>query len=306
MKLYYSIIVLKLLFLPISVFGQVTTHFNDVLMNESFESAYSKLKDISKTVITFTTNHPTFPLAKEKEAHIVCKQLSTSIGVIEKAVFSFGDNELKYIEVNDLNINKLVIGSKELPESFLGYEFYKNENLFIKQSENVAWILTNEALHPHLFIWRNPYLKAAENNNNDSMKIPEFLEKGLGADFDSIRPLIEAKSSFIDLKKLDNKDPYAQLQLNAYGVKFMGIPRKIEARFGNNKLNVVWILTSKQEEERVKSTLIEQFGEPIFSNNYWVVFNDWQVALRKDKSEVLLLTKEMGKLYKESFLNSKN
>jgi hypothetical protein len=108
-------------------------------------------------------------------------------------------------------------------------------------------------------------------------------------------------SEFTYIEKLDDSDPNAQLQINCFGVDYLGFPRKIEARFGNKKLNVVWILTAKAEEDRIRQALINQYGKPIFVNDDWEIFNNWQVALRKDKPEVLLMEQNIGLEYKSSY-----
>ena len=82
---------------------------------------------------------------------------------------------------------------------------------------------------------------------------------------------------------------------------YLGFPRKAEARFGDNKLNVVWILTAKGEEDRIRKALTAQYGDPIFVNENWEIFDNWQVGLRKDKPEVLLIKKQIGLEYKKSF-----
>lgn len=97
------------------------------------------------------------------------------------------------------------------------------------------------------------------------------------------------------------KSPDAQLQINAFGVQCFGFPRKLEARFGDEKLNVVWILTGKAEEDKIRQELIKAYGKPIFEDDNWEIFNDWQVGLRKDKPEVLLIEKALGQVYKKEF-----
>jgi len=74
--------------------------------------------------------------------------------------------------------------------------------------------------------------------------------------------------------------------------------RKIKARFGDNNLNVVWILTGKGEEDSIRKVLMSQFGDPIFVNDEWKIFNNWKVGLRKDKPEVLLIEAKIGLEYK--------
>lgn len=118
---------------------------------------------------------------------------------------------------------------------------------------------------------------------------------------DHIKPLLEANSAFTNTQELDGTDPNAQIQINCFGVMYAGFPRKIEARFGDDTLNVVWILTGKGEEDRIRQALISQYGNAIFSTNDWEIFNDWQVGLRKDKPEVLLMEKNIGLEYKTTF-----
>ena len=104
-------------------------------------------------------------------------------------------------------------------------------------------------------------------------------------------------------RELGPGDPNAQLQIDCFGIQYAGFPRKFEARFGDNKLNMVWILTGKGEEDRIRQKLIESYGSPIFTNDAWEVFENWQVFLRKDKPEVLLLTPELGEFYKKDHFN---
>jgi len=51
---------------------------------------------------------------------------------------------------------------------------------------------------------------------------------------------------------LDDSDPNAQFQIDCFGVEYAGFPRKIEARFGDDRLNTVWILTGSGEEDRLR------------------------------------------------------
>jgi hypothetical protein len=101
--------------------------------------------------------------------------------------------------------------------------------------------------------------------------------------------------------ELDGNDPNAQLQIDCFGIEYGGFPRKFEARFGDGKLNVLWILTGKGEEDRLRQKLISEYGQVIFKDDNWEVFNDWQVLLRKDKPEVLMLTKELAVFYRRDY-----
>jgi hypothetical protein len=68
---------------------------------------------------------------------------------------------------------------------------------------------------------------------------------------------------------------------------------KVEAVFGDGKLALVWILTGKPEEPRVRAALIAAYGEPITVGDDYEVFGDGSVQLRKDKPEVLFLSLEL-------------
>ena len=88
-------------------------------------------------------------------------------------------------------------------------------------------------------------------------------------------------------------------QVNCFGIEYAGFPRKIEARFGDNGLELLWILTAKGEEARVAAALQAAYGEPIFESDEWSVFRNWEVSLRKDKPEVLVLSTEGARTHRE-------
>ncbi|MGA9238925.1 hypothetical protein, partial [Robiginitalea sp.] len=228
--------------------------------------------------------------------------VKTDNGMIGKVVFTFADNTLKYIEAQG-NVRE-VFSSKRTDTArvYLDYDIYEADRLFLGRKIDVAWILSEEGLHTNLFAWENPYLNSNYKktlNPEDSNRIPAFLK--MGATMEELKPLLEANSDFTNTQKLDGSDPNAQIQINCFGVDYLGFPRKIEARFGDNRLNVVWILTGTGEEERIREALINQYGNPIFSNEDWEIYNNWQVGLRKDKPEVLLMEKTLGLEYKTSF-----
>lgn len=302
MKLQKIILTIIFLITPYMFYAQAESIFNGVKLNESLEKTVKKLSEISKTVDTILVDNPNFPLAKLKEEHLVCSQVKTGNGIIDKVVFTFADDTLKYIEVRG-NVQK-VFASKRIDTArvYLNYDVYVADRLFLKKNKDVAWILTKEAMHTNLFAWNNPYIDLSykdETEPNSSNQIPAFLK--MGATIDELKPILEASSDFTNTEKLDGSDPNAQIQINCFGVDYLGFPRKIEARFGDNKLNVVWILTGKGEEDRIRRALIIQYGNPIFINDDWEIFNNWQVGLRKDKPEVLLMEKTIGLEYKTSY-----
>ena len=82
--------------LPKQNFAQVESLFNDVSLDESMDTALQKLKSISGHTELFTIQTPVFPMAKSREDHLVCSNVKTDNGIIDKMVFLFADNKLRY------------------------------------------------------------------------------------------------------------------------------------------------------------------------------------------------------------------
>jgi hypothetical protein len=303
MNYYKNIFAFLVLILPINGFSQIENQFNGIRLKDSFETVKAKLEKISKHSRLIQVEPPLFPLAKDDEKHLVCTEISLENGKIEKAVFTFSDNSLTFIEAKG-NVEKSLIDQIKDTVSwhYMGYDIYQKQKLFLHKEDDVARIMTDEAIHPNLFVWKNPYLdedgkpELLENTG----RIPAFIK--MGASYSALEKDLESNSSFTSRRDLPDGDPNAQYQIDCFGVNYLGFPRKIEARFGDDKLNVVWILTAKGEEERIRKALTAQYGKPDFEDDTWEIYNNWQVGLRKDKPEVLLMKKEIGQDYKKEFL----
>lgn len=290
------------LLLPLAFYAQAELIFNGLFLEEQLETSIQKLNSISETLTLTEVSTPTFPLAKDKEQHVVCSNIKTPKGEIKEAVFTFADSKLVYIEARGNVYETLASSRIDTARTYMSYDVYVADRLFLDKEQDTAWIITKEAMHTNLFVWNNPYLTSgykADKTSTSHNQIPKFLK--MGGPLDSLKEILSANSKHTFTEVLDGKDPNAQIQINCFGVSYAGFPRKIEARFGDDKLNVVWILTAKGEEDRIRQALIEEFGPPIFVNNDWEVFNNWQVALRKDKPEVLLIEQQLGLQYKTSF-----
>jgi hypothetical protein len=300
MKINQLFTTLIFFILPIFIFAQAENTFNGVKLEESLKTVKKKLASISESSNVITINNPSFPLAKDTEEHLICTNIKTENGIVKRAVFTFADDKLSYIEARGNTFNVFESKRKDTARTYMDYEVYFKDGLFLNKKKDIAWILNPESMHANLFAWENPYLNEGyKANSNVSNKIPEFIK--MGETIETLKPILEANSAFTNTEELDGSDPNAQLQINCFGVEYLGFPRKIEARFGNNKLNVVWILTGKGEEDRIRKALITQYGKPIFTNDDWEIYNNWQVGLRKDKPEVLLMAHEIGLEYKTSY-----
>lgn len=282
--------------------AQISTIFNGIKFDESLLNTQIKLSTISNDVKLIKIAKPNFPLSKNKEEHLIASMVKVKNGIIDKVVFTFSDDKLCYIQAKGNVIKGLISNIKSEVKTYLDYQIYKSDLLFINTKSDIAWLLTPESLHPNLFTWNNPYLnsnKSNEINYNPSVKIPSFIQ--MGENIEYLMPLLKSNSKFIDVQKLKETDSITKTQINCFGIEYAGFPRKFEARFENNKLNMVWILTGKGEENRIRKKLTEEYGKAIFINDSWEVFNNWTVLLRKDKPEVLLLTKELGLMYKKQY-----
>ncbi len=283
-----------------AVYAQAESLFNGISLGNNTEEVKAKLEAISNKVKLVSVKDLRFPMATNTEAHLICSNIKTESGTIDKAIFTFADDKLSYIEAKGNAVEVFESTRKDTARTYLDYSAYIKDKLFLNKKKETAWILNQEGMHLNLFTWENPLLQKGYKPNTElSGKIPEFIK--MGANIDDLRADLEAYSVFTNTEKLDGSDPNAQVQINCFGVDYFGFPRKIEARFGDDQLNVVWILTAKGEEDRIRQELIKHYGKPIFTTDEWEIFDNWKIGLRKDKPEVLVLTQELGLFYKKEY-----
>ena len=276
--------------------------FNGVELQESVQSAKAKMGPFAEKLEIFEIENPTFPLSKNLETHLVLSNYKSGYGTISELVFTFADDKLVYIQAYGNAVESITSKRKDTAQTYMNYKFYPNDGIVARPSEDKVWILSKDAMHPNLFTWDNPFLpsnKELKKAHNPSAKIPDFIK--MGGNLEQLKPYLESESVFTNSMELDGSDPNAQLQIDCFGIEYAGFPRKFEARFGDGKLNVVWILTGKGEEDRIRQKLILEYGPVIFKDDNWEVFNNWQVMLRKDKPEVLVLTEELAAFYKKDY-----
>lgn len=299
-------ITFKLKFLVILLFitqlaqSQICTVFNGVEFGEPLIKVKERVSAISENIIIIKVNNPSFPLSKNKEEHLIASIVKLKNGTIERVIFTFSDDKLSFIQAIGNVVNSIASESKHEAKTYLNYQVYTSDLLYINIKSDNAWILTLESLHPNLFTWNNPYLNSnVEINYNPSAKIPSFIK--MEENLEVLLPLLKENSDFIKIENLEATNSMVKTQVNCYGIEYAGFPRKFEVRFENNKLKKVWILTGKEEENRIREKLTIEYGNSIFENDNWVVFNNWTVLLRKDKPEVLLITEELGLKYKKQY-----
>lgn len=282
--------------------AQTETIFYDVGMGDNLQQVKTKLIPHLRSHLEKRISDPVFPLAEKSETHLIGLSCETPNGIIEEIAFTFADDKLSLIQAKGNALKVITEGRKDRADIFMNYEVYWDDLIIADRSKDKVWMLTEEGTHPNLFAWDNPLLPSEGGKAKpyeESGAVPDFIE--MGATLNQMRPLLENASTFTHFRELGPGDPNAQVQIDCFGIEYAGFPRKFEARFGDGKLNMVWILTAKAEETRIRKKLIAAYGNPIFKDDAWEAFNNWQVFLRKDKPEVLLLTPELGSYYKREY-----
>lgn len=171
------------LFLIISFISQaqVSTIFNGIKFDESLLVVQKKISAISSDVRHIEIATPSFPLSKNKEEHLIASRVILQNGIIDKVVFTFADDKLCYIQATGNVIKGLNVNLKSEVKTYLDYQVYTPDLLFINKQKDIAWLLTPESAHPNLFTWNNPYLSVKQSSEikyNPSVKIPNFIKMG--------------------------------------------------------------------------------------------------------------------------------
>lgn len=276
-----------------------------VLWSDSPADVRAKIAEQCTTIHSFNVDPPSFPLARHSELHLVCQKFQSDAGAVDSIAFTFGDDKLVMLEARGGAVDAFGAAEENRTSDYLHFQVTDSER-FVAPNEDAVRFLSPPALHPNLFTWANPFLAgpgAGLPVYETSAAVPEVLELGgkldeMRADFDAECPLLAIEPS--QRIWLPNQ-PAAQTQVNCFGLEYAGFPRKIEAVFGDGILQVVWILTGGEEEDRVRRALVAEFGEPVATNDSWEVFAGRRVALRKDKPEVLLLSESILPYYDTYF-----
>lgn len=268
----------------------------------SLETLSVKIEANAGAIERYDAPKVRFPQALKAETHILARDLQVAGGTLERAVFTFADGKLVAMQGRG-GVNALLdAAGPGSYQTYDAYRFYGDAGVVVHPGQDRLWLLDEEGMHLNLFGWKHPMLEAGFDGWPDepgSVEVPEYLR--MGASLAELEPSLKQASELIIRDTLDGSDPNAQLQLNCYGIPFAGFSRKVEARFGNDTLNTVWILTARAEEDRLRKQLTGRYGPPVFVSDAWEAFSDWQVFLRKDKPEILLLTPKLGHFYRDTY-----
>lgn len=278
--------------------AQLHQVFNGVNLSDPIDSVQEMIEPHCGAVERFTVESPSFPMASELEEHLVCVDFSIYDGFIslDEASFTFADGELQLVEARGEAV-RTVFSDNTMHDR---YRLYAGpDTKVIEPDTDSIWFVNDAGMHTNLFAWSNPYLPSnasASRTYDASATVPSVFEFGAGRD-----ELMEAFADACRFTSVQEFSP-SNAQVNCFGIEYAGFPRKIEARFGDDGLELLWILTAEGEESRVQAALTEAYGEPVFENAEWAVFKNWEVSLRKDKPEVLVLPAAGAETHKQNLL----
>lgn len=279
---------------------------DDVAMADSKETLQKKLKPHCDSVSIIEREKVSYPLAQHTEHHLICSNYNKDKVHFDSAVFVLADNQFRHMEAQGTLVKEGELVSGEKMGDYLNMAVYDGGQYWLdEQQKRLLWLDT-EALHPNLFAWHNPVQTHQGKIYSASSKIPSLLD--FASDIEALRPQFEKQCKYVKEDKIDKvwlpNTPREQIQINCFGFEYAGFERKFEAVFGDGKLQVVWILTAKQEEQRIREQLIADWGQTELNNKDWEVFAGGKISLRKDKPEILLLSDEMVPLYQKRFKGS--
>lgn len=84
-----------------------------------------------------------------------------------------------------------------------------------------------------------------------------------------------------------------QMQIDCDGFEFLGKPRWTEFVFRDDSLEMVWIMTTAEEETAILKEMNIVAGAPTKRNKDYIAFPDYRFALRLDKPEVLFYSEKL-------------
>lgn len=277
---------------------------NSLALGDGLASAQTKLQTACASIEVVTPTSVRYPLAADKEQHLVCDQYQHAGQRFAQTVLVFADDALVQLEATGVDVSAAVELLGDTDSGYLGMDIYQNGDLWLDREQARLVLLNKEARHPNLFAWHNPFLQDREYQYPPAaIEIPALLD--FDSNLEQLRPVFteqcgQTREENHERIWLPNK-PKVQIQINCFAYRYAGFERKFEAVFGDGKLHVVWILSGKAEESRLRDLLQTRWGEASMSNAKWEVYNNGRISLRKDKPELLILSDEVIPLYQEQF-----
>jgi hypothetical protein len=134
--------------------------------------------------------------------------------------------------------------------------------------------------------------------------ISKPVEFALGDSVSSIKEKLTNKcTNIIEKDIIPITAPLAkesQKQIDCFGFKYAGIPRKVELVFQDDQLDIVWILFPAEEREELISNFTSTYGEPSMTIEFGTIYLQANAAIRNQPSEVIFASDRQVKMMLKS------
>lgn len=112
-----------------------------------------------------------------------------------------------------------------------------------------------------------------------------------GASLEQTKAALAGKCGAMTVRRID--PPFLdvirdrQMQIDCEGFAFQGRPRHAEFVIGDDRLGMVWVMTTDEEAPGLLAAMTEAYGAPDRDNARYHAFTAHGAALRLDRAEVL-------------------
>jgi len=285
--------ILALASLPTLVAAQTDDSLRpDIVFGSDVDAAEAQMRPTCDHIERVTPALPKFPLATEREERLICQGLHASTA--DRWILHFADGRLEMVEVWAQNLTS----SDLLGTPYLGFRANAGEaeTVIFDEDLGVAWFMPSPHMHSHPFLGSSVF--GGDAPPGASVRLPTGIH--VGARVEDVRGVLSTRCHRLQERTIEPAQLPIELdeqrQIDCLGLRFAGFPRKVEFVFADGRLALAWILTGKPEERRVREQLSRAWGPPVRVTDTWEVFGDGSVVLRKDKSEVLIASPQLGQL----------
>ncbi|WP_019960787.1 hypothetical protein [Woodsholea maritima] len=237
-----------------------------------------------------------FPFARMSEHHIRCQAQDREI------MYTLCDDALVQVEVRGIIQDILPANNPDYVLDHLQIYF---DPVLIHDTQTSRLLYLKELeLATSLPFWSNPAWQGEPTHQSADWHLPDGLV--WGASIAEIEASFADRCAVIDVQAIDEvwlmTQPSRQDQMNCYGFDLANYPRKIEFVFGDGALEQIWLLLGPGDVERARAAYTEIYGAPVFENEQYIGFDNLDVIIRKDKSELLLGSPRLRAIWREEFL----
>lgn len=233
-----------------------------------------------------------FPYAEHAETHLLCTLEDRQI------MLSWADDQLVQIETRGMLADILPETGPAMEIQHL--RIYPDEVLIHDTRRERTLQLPELNYAANLVAWDNPVWSAGEINAGAWFIPPEIR---FGASIEDMEAALAGRCDFLVTRPIDEAwlltEPEEQYQTDCFGYEIAGYPRMLELVYGDGQLEQVWLLVGPADIERLRTHFTAIHGAPTEEDAQYIVFADWEVAVRKDVPEILLGSDRLQAIWRQ-------